>query len=60
MEKQGRNLIKRTLSDGEVVRLYGEGKSTTEIADKDNVSPRYIRMLLKKHNVEKRAFGSWK
>lgn len=51
---------KRTLSIREIINLYHEGKSTTEIAHLANVSARYIRMLLKENNVTMRPRGSWK
>ncbi|WP_164977996.1 MULTISPECIES: helix-turn-helix domain-containing protein [Geobacillus] len=55
-----RKNIKRTLEVDEIIKLYLEGASTTEIAKLSNVSPRYIRMILSDHNIEKRPFGSWK
>ncbi|WP_446663275.1 LAGLIDADG family homing endonuclease [Geobacillus sp. CCR] len=55
-----RKNIKRTLEIDEIIKLYLEGASTTEIAKLSNVSPRYIRMILSDHNIEKRPFGSWK
>lgn len=44
----------------EIIKLYLDGKSTTSIAKLANVSPRYIRMLLKENNVEMRPRGSWR
>ena len=51
---------KRTMSTEKIIELYKKGKSTTELGSLANVSPRYIRMLLNDHNVERRAHGSWK
>ncbi len=53
-------LRKRTLSTEEIILMYKKGESTTKIAERANVSARYIRDLLSKHNVEKRPRGSWK
>ncbi|WP_227994805.1 helix-turn-helix domain-containing protein [Oceanobacillus sp. CFH 90083] len=53
-------LRKRALETKEIIRLYQKDESTTEIAKIANVSPRYIRMLLKDNNVEMRPRGSWK
>ncbi|WP_044748477.1 helix-turn-helix domain-containing protein [Bacillus alveayuensis] len=55
-----RKNIKRTLEIDEIIKLYLEGTSTTEIAKLSNVSPRYIRMILSDYNIEKRPFGNWK
>lgn len=51
---------KRTLDTPDIIMLYQNGMSTTEIADLANVSTRYIRLLLNKHNVQMRPIGSWK
>jgi len=51
---------KRTMSTEKIIELYKKGKSTTELGRLADVSPRYIRMLLNDHNVERRAHGSWK
>ncbi|MDF9480202.1 LAGLIDADG family homing endonuclease [Bacillus cereus] len=48
------------LSKSEIMHLYTEGKSTSEIAMLANVSARYIRMVLSDNNVPRRAIGSWK
>ena len=48
--KMTRKNIKRTLEVDEIIKLYLEGASTTEIAKLSNVSPRYIRMILSDHN----------
>ncbi|OJD98134.1 endonuclease [Bacillus cereus] len=48
------------LSKSEIMHLYTEGKSTSEIAMLANVSARYIRMVLSDNNVPRRAMGSWK
>ncbi|MFB4169143.1 LAGLIDADG family homing endonuclease [Virgibacillus sp. JSM 102003] len=60
MGERTKKLRKRTLTDQEVIKLYKKGKSTTEIGKCANVSSRYVRMVLHKHNVEMRSFGSWK
>lgn len=51
---------KRTLEFEEIIRLYQEGKETSEIAELANVSARYIRRVLNNNNIEMRPFGSWK
>lgn len=48
---------KRTLEIDEMIKIYQEGLSTTEIAKLANVSPRYVRVVLTNNNVEKRPFG---
>lgn len=55
-KKKGKSL----LSELEVISLYLEGYSTTEIGILSNVSDRYIRLILNKNNVEMRQVGSWK
>lgn len=55
-----KNLRKRTLSINTIIKMYKEGKSTTEIAKLSNISSRYVRMLLKKNEVKMRSHGSWK
>ncbi|WP_078553488.1 LAGLIDADG family homing endonuclease [Alkalihalobacterium alkalicellulosilyticum] len=50
----------RILNDQEIIRLYKEGESTTQIAALANLTPRYIRLILSKNNIEKRPRGSWK
>ncbi|WP_245736100.1 hypothetical protein [Virgibacillus subterraneus] len=58
MGERTKKLLKRTLTDQEVIKLYVKGKSTTEIGKCANVSSRYVRMVLHKHNVEMRSFES--
>ncbi|WP_409254075.1 LAGLIDADG family homing endonuclease [Bacillus sp. SCS-153A] len=53
-------MVKRRLSIEKIIDLYKKGESTKNIAEKAGVSSRYIRMLLTKHNVQKRPRGSWK
>ncbi|EEM83624.1 hypothetical protein bthur0011_23650 [Bacillus thuringiensis serovar huazhongensis BGSC 4BD1] len=48
------------LSKAEIIHMYAEGESTSEIAMLANVSARYIRMVLTDNNVPRRAIGSWK
>ncbi|WP_342456714.1 LAGLIDADG family homing endonuclease [Bacillus methanolicus] len=60
MEEMERKKIKRTLEIDEIIKLYLEGSSTTEIAKLSNVSPRYIRMILSDYKIGKRSFGNWK
>ena len=48
------------LEKAEMIKLYLEGESTSNIAKLANVSPRYGRMVLTDNNVKKRARGSWK
>lgn len=54
------NIAKELWVRKKIIELYKKGKSTTELGRLANVSPRYIRMLLNDHNVERRAHGSWK
>lgn len=51
---------KRKLEISEIISLYLEGESTTIIAEKANISPRYVRMILNDNNVKMRPRGSWK
>ncbi|PFR99814.1 LAGLIDADG family homing endonuclease [Bacillus cereus] len=51
---------KCTLEKSEIIKLYLEGESTSNIAKLANVSARYIRMILTNNNVETRTRGSWK
>ncbi|PLT29470.1 LAGLIDADG family homing endonuclease [Peribacillus deserti] len=51
---------KLTLKISDVVKLYKAGMSTADIAGKTNVSIRYINLVLKNNNVERRPRGSWK
>lgn len=44
----------------EMIKQYNEGASTTEIANRANISARYVRLLLKENKVEMRPRGSWK
>lgn len=53
-------MTKRTMEIEEMIKRYKEGKSTTEIAAMANVTARYVSLILKENNVEKRAFGHWK
>jgi DNA-binding transcriptional regulator WhiA len=52
-------MVKRTMEFEEMIKLYQDGLSTTEIANLANVSPRYVRLILSDQNIEKRAFSSW-
>ncbi|MFD1849473.1 LAGLIDADG family homing endonuclease [Oceanobacillus bengalensis] len=52
--------LKRTLSVEQIIQMYREGESTTVIAERANVSARYIRLILNENNVEMRPRGSWK
>ncbi|MCU5396499.1 helix-turn-helix domain-containing protein, partial [Bacillus toyonensis] len=60
MQIERKKKSKCKLSKSEIIQLYAEGKSTSEIAILANVSARYIRMVLKDNNVPRRAIGSWK
>ena len=60
MKIEGKKKSKCKLSKSEIIHLYAEGKSTSEIAMLANVSARYIRMVLTDNNVPRRAIGSWK
>ncbi|MEK0221319.1 LAGLIDADG family homing endonuclease [Bacillus proteolyticus] len=60
MQIERKKKSKCKLSKSEIIHLYAEGKSTSEIAMLANVSARYIRMVLKDKNVPRRAIGSWK
>ncbi|MGM0835367.1 MAG: helix-turn-helix domain-containing protein [Bacillota bacterium] len=60
MNSKGSNFSKLTLEVSEIIKLYKDGQSTTEIAEKSNVSSRYIRQLLNDNRVEMRPRGSWK
>lgn len=51
---------KITLDLPEIIKMYDDGMSTTEIAIAGNVSSRRITQLLKKNNVELRPRGHWK
>ena len=53
-------MSKRTLGTPDIIQLYQDGMSTSIIAEKANVSRRYISMLLKQHDVKLRLRGSWK
>ncbi|MCA0983133.1 endonuclease [Halobacillus yeomjeoni] len=55
-----RSLKKRKLTNEQVVSLYEKGESTTVIAEKANVTPRYIREILTKEKVDFRPRGSWR
>lgn len=60
MQIERKKNSKCKLSKSEIMHLYTEGKSTSEIAMLANVSARYIRMVLTDNNVPRRAIGSWK
>ncbi|MGW6192928.1 LAGLIDADG family homing endonuclease [Bacillus cereus] len=60
MLEERKKKSKCKLSKSEMIQLYTEGKSTSEIAVLANVSAEYIRMVLKEKNVPRRAIGSWK
>ncbi|WP_241680090.1 LAGLIDADG family homing endonuclease [Metabacillus mangrovi] len=55
-KKKGK-LRKRTMEIEEMIRLYREGTGTREIAEAENVSPNYVRLVFKDHNVQLRPFG---
>ena len=57
--KQMRNR-KITLDLPEIIKMYEDGMSTSEIAIAGNVSSRRITQILKKNNVELRPRGHWK
>lgn len=59
MDKNKR-IRKRKLSTEEIIKLYREGRSSAEIGKLSNVSARYVNLLLKENNVERRPRGSWK
>lgn len=52
--------IKSLLTQQDIITLYLEGYSTTEIGSFSNVSARYIRSILNRNQVEMRPIGSWK
>ncbi|MDZ5609781.1 LAGLIDADG family homing endonuclease [Bacillus pseudomycoides] len=60
MNERSKKKSKCTLETAEMIKLYLEGESTSNIAKLANVTPRYIRMVLADNNVERRARGSWK
>ncbi|WP_242227271.1 helix-turn-helix domain-containing protein [Bacillus cereus group sp. BfR-BA-01315] len=60
MIERSKKKSKCTLEKAEMIKLYLEGESTSNIAKLANVSARYVRMFLTDNNVEKRARGSWK
>jgi intein-encoded DNA endonuclease-like protein len=51
---------KRTMEIEEMINLYLDGHGTKEIAELASVTPRYVRLVLSKNNIEKRPFGHWK
>jgi intein-encoded DNA endonuclease-like protein len=51
---------KSKLTKEEMIRMYEEGSSTTEIGKLAGVSARYVNLVLKNNNVERRPRGSWK
>ncbi|PEE39778.1 LAGLIDADG family homing endonuclease [Bacillus pseudomycoides] len=60
MIERSKKKSKCTLEKAEMIKLYLEGESTSNIVKLANVSARYVRMVLTDNNVEKRARGSWK
>ncbi|MGG2092101.1 LAGLIDADG family homing endonuclease [Bacillus sp. S13(2024)] len=60
MCKQGKRKSKCMLEKAEMIKLYLEGSSTSDIANLANVSSGYVHMVLTDSNIEKRARGSWK
>lgn len=60
MCKKGKGESKCTMEKTEMIRLYLDGSSTSDIANLANVSARYVRMILTDNNIKKRAHGSWK
>ncbi|WP_059105646.1 helix-turn-helix domain-containing protein [Shouchella shacheensis] len=52
--------VKCLLAIEEIVQLYLDGKSTTEIARLANVTPRTINKYLALNKVERRPHGNWK
>ncbi|ANE85847.1 MULTISPECIES: LAGLIDADG family homing endonuclease [Bacillus] len=60
MQIERKKKSKCKLSKAEIIHMYAEGESTSEIAMLANVSARYIRMVLSDSNVPRRAIGSWK
>lgn len=51
---------KRAIEIDDMIKLYQDGSSTTEIAKLANVSSRYVRRVLSDQGIEKRPFGNWK
>lgn len=60
MQIERKKKSKCKLSKAEIIHMYAEGESTSEITMLANVSARYIRMVLSDSNVPRRAIGSWK
>lgn len=60
MQAERNKKSKCKLSKSEIMQLYAEGKSTSEIAMLANVSARYIRMVSTDNNFPRRSIGSWK
>ncbi|MEH7460297.1 LAGLIDADG family homing endonuclease [Bacillus sp. JJ1127] len=60
MIERSKKRAKCLLEKAEMIKLYLEGESTSNIAKLANDSPRYVRMVLTDNNVKKRARGSWK
>ncbi|MGG0277323.1 LAGLIDADG family homing endonuclease [Bacillus rhizoplanae] len=60
MCRKGERKSKCTMEKAEMIKLYLEGSSTSDIANLANVSSRYVRMVLTDNNIEKRVRGSWK
>nr|WP_240517671.1 helix-turn-helix domain-containing protein [Bacillus pseudomycoides] len=57
MIERSKKKSKCTLEKAEMIKLYLEGESASNIAKLANVSARYVRMVLTDNNVEKRARG---
>lgn len=60
MCRKGRGRSKCTMEKSEMIKLYLDGSSTSDIANLANVTSRYVHMVLTDNNVEMRARGSWK
>ncbi|MBB5174530.1 intein-encoded DNA endonuclease-like protein [Texcoconibacillus texcoconensis] len=51
---------KRTLDKTEIINMYRDGYSTSEIGECANISARYVRQILTENNIPKRPRGHWK
>ncbi|WP_226034768.1 LAGLIDADG family homing endonuclease [Aquibacillus saliphilus] len=51
---------KRTMEYSDMIQMYQDGYSTTDIGMLANVSARYVSSVLTKNNIQKRPHGSWK
>jgi intein-encoded DNA endonuclease-like protein len=60
MSNKPKRKKKRTMEIPEMIKMYLNGNSTTEIGKMANVSSRYVNMVLTENNIEKRPFGHWK